>query len=168
MFHVLHSPASQDNPWGNTSPGTVLAVAVRASFCFMLQGAPAIGKTSAARGVRAGTRGEGLLYLRVESDGDFFPGDSGAMWSTFDSSLAPNGFWCSPACPQGDERDPVLGARGQAGSWGTTRLSCALSPKQKGKRGLTPAERVGKREAGVRKERLKCWCSPRASQQESV
>lgn len=20
MFHVLHSPASQDNPWGNTSP----------------------------------------------------------------------------------------------------------------------------------------------------
>lgn len=144
--HVLY----QENPWGNTSPGTVLAVGVRASFWFMLLGAPAIGKTSARCGLQVWTRGEGLLYLRFESDGESHLGHSGAMLShchvevQFDSSLAQNGFWCPSACPQGDGRDRVLGARGQAGSWGTTLLSCTLSPKQKGKRGLTPAERAVK------------------------
>lgn len=39
----------------------------------------------------------------------------------------------------------------QAGSWGTTLLSCTLSPKQKGKRGLTPAERVVKGKRVVEK-----------------
>lgn len=46
------------------------------------------------------------------------------------------------ACPRGDGRDCVLGAHGQAGSWGPTLLSCTLSPKQKGKRCLMPTERV--------------------------
>lgn len=64
--HVLHPPASQDNPWGNTSPGTVLAVRVRASLCFILQVALAIGKTSVPCGLQVGTHGQGLLYLRFE------------------------------------------------------------------------------------------------------
>lgn len=98
----------------------------------------------------AGSCGEGLLYPWFESDGVSHLGGSGAVLRhrhvhvQFDSSLAQNGFWCSPACPQGDGRDCVLGARGQAGSWGTTLLSCTLSPKEKGKRGPTPAERVVK------------------------
>lgn len=62
----------------------------------------------------------------------------------FDSSLAQNGFWCPNVYPQGDDRDCLLGARGQAGSWETMLLSCTFSPKQKGRRGLAPGEREGK------------------------
>lgn len=41
----------------------------------------------------------------------------------------------------------MLGARGQERSWETPLFSCTLSPKQKGRSVLTPAERVvnGKR-----------------------
>lgn len=79
-----------------------------------------------------------------------------------DSSLAQNGFWCPTACPRRDGRDCVVGGHGKVGSWGAALLSCTLSPKQEGKRGLTPAE-GGKRETSAREERLRWWCSPRAS-----
>lgn len=59
----------------------------------------------------------------TESQGDSHLGDSGEVLSQqhtracFDSSLAQNGFWCPSVYPQGDDRDRLLGAHGQAGTF---------------------------------------------------
>lgn len=63
----------------------------------------------------------------------------------FDSSMAQTGFWGPSVYPQGDDRDCLLGAHGQAGSWATTLLSCTLSSKQNGRRDLAPGQREVKR-----------------------
>lgn len=121
--------SSQDNRWGNIS----WACGSCGSCCRgpWLSGG-------------AGLWG-GVMHPCSESDGDSHLGDSAERLSHqhtrawFDSSLAQKGFG-GPLFP------PCLpGAHGQAGSGATTLLSCTLSPKQKGRRGLAPGEREMKR-----------------------
>lgn len=67
-----------------------------------------------------------------------------AMLSHFKCGLIPTWLEIAFGAPLLALRDHVLGACGQECSWETTLFSCTLSLKQKGKSGLTPAERVVK------------------------